>query len=81
MVLKELKDLKENYPIILLSENVYFGETFEELLKSINGVKDKDEKIRLLEAAFRVNMKKAVEVYKMYSDIVNEETQEYIIKT
>lgn len=26
-------------------------------------------------------MKKAVEVYKMYSDRVNEETQEYIIKT
>lgn len=47
VVLKELKNVKENYPIILLSENVYFGEAFEELLKSINDVKDKDEKIRM----------------------------------
>lgn len=58
------KLVDENYPVILLSENVYFGEAFEELLKSINDVKNKDEKIRLLKVAFKVNMKKAVEVYK-----------------
>lgn len=81
IVQSELGNIDENFPVIILSDNKLFSEAFKMLLKDLDEIKDREDKRRLIEAAFRKNIKEAVEVYKMYEDKINEEVQEYVIKT
>jgi len=81
IVQSELEKIDENYPVIILSDNKLFPEAFKILLKDLSDIKQREDKKRLIEAAFRKNIKEAVEVYKMYEDMINEEVREYVIKT
>ncbi|MDN5301089.1 MAG: hypothetical protein PWQ60_603 [Thermoanaerobacteraceae bacterium] len=81
IVQSEIRNVEENFALILLSDNEYFQEALKKYFQTITGEKSSSEAKRLLEAAFRKNIIKAVEVYKMYEDMINEEVQEYVIKT
>ncbi|MFU0781516.1 MAG: DUF4351 domain-containing protein [Thermoanaerobacterium thermosaccharolyticum] len=79
IVLSELENVEENYPLMVLSNNMYFKNAIEKLFTSINEAKEYDNKIRLIEAAFRIDPSKVSEVIKMYADRLNEEQMKYVI--
>ncbi|WP_434641203.1 DUF4351 domain-containing protein [Thermoanaerobacterium thermosaccharolyticum] len=64
---------------MVLSNNMYFKNAIEKIFTSINEAKEYDNKIRLIEAAFRIDPGKVSEVIKMYADRLNEEQMKYVI--
>jgi hypothetical protein len=79
IVLSELENVEENYPLMVLSNNMYFKNAIEKIFTSINEAKEYDNKIRLIEAAFRIDPGIVSEVIKMYADRLNEEQMKYVI--
>ncbi|MEG6565589.1 DUF4351 domain-containing protein [Thermoanaerobacterium saccharolyticum] len=64
---------------MVLSNNMYFKNAIEKIFASINEAKEYGNKIRLIEAAFRIDPSKVSEVIKMYADRLNEEQMKYVI--
>ncbi|MEG6569740.1 DUF4351 domain-containing protein [Thermoanaerobacterium thermosaccharolyticum] len=64
---------------MVLSNNMYFRNAIEKVFTSINEAKEYDNKIRLIEAAFRIDPGIVSEVIKMYADRLNEEQMKYVI--
>ncbi|WHE06068.1 DUF4351 domain-containing protein [Thermoanaerobacterium thermosaccharolyticum] len=79
IVLSELEDVEENYPLMVLSNNMHFRNAIEKVFSSINEAKEYDNKIRLIEAAFRIDPGIVSEVIKMYADRLSEEQMKYVI--
>ncbi|WHE06070.1 DUF4351 domain-containing protein [Thermoanaerobacterium thermosaccharolyticum] len=79
VVLSELENVEENYPLMVLSNNMHFRNAIEKVFSSINGAKEYDNKIRLIEAAFRIDPGIVSEVIKMYADRLSEEQMKYVI--
>ncbi|AEF17831.1 hypothetical protein Thexy_1811 [Thermoanaerobacterium xylanolyticum LX-11] len=79
IVLSELENVEENYPLMVLSNNMHFRNAIEKVISSINEAKEYDNKIRLIEAAFRIDPGIVSEVIKMYADRLSEEQMKYVI--